>query len=534
MLLPATARRSRREGSRRMSAARVAPIEVAEEVFAQARAHAARFEATLSSTEMSRQPHDVIEGMCDAQGREWARLMLEEHLAMRAALERRVEVRDEAGVERGAARASERHLETIVGTVRVPRLAYQEAGRADRHPMDAVLNLPLELFSYGVRRLVAKEVSRASFAEVVEMVKDYKGATIAKRQVEELAVRAAQDFDAFYEQREAPHDPAAELLVLSTDGKGIVMRHEDLREATRAAAEKKVNKLETRLTPGEKSNRKRMAQVATVYSVAPWKRDAGDIIHLLRASDVEDRRPAPHDKRVWASVEKHPRKVIRSMFEEGLRRDPDKRRRWVVLIDGEPRQLRAVKAEARRAGVETTILVDVVHVLEYIWKAARALFGGSNEEAEDWVAARLLALLTGRSGGQVAHTIRWWASRRKLDDAARKAIDVACDYLADRSRTRLMRYAEALRDGLPIATGVVEGACRYVVKDRMDRTGARWSLSGAEAVLRLRAIRASGDFDAYWEFHLAQEKIRNHASRYEDGRIPDPLPAPKPRLTRVK
>ena len=97
-----------------------------------------------------------------------------------------------------------------------------------------------------------------------------------------------------------------------------------------------------------------------------------------------------------------------------------------------------------------------------------------------------------------------------------------------------MNYADPLRDGLPIAQGVIEGACRYVVKDRMDRTGARWSLTGAEAVLRLRAVRASGDFDAYWAFHLEQEHPRNHVGRYEDGAIPDPLPAPKLRLRRVK
>ena len=237
---------------------------------------------------------------------------------------------------------------------------------------------------------------------------------------------------------------------------------------------------------------------------------------------------------VWASVEQSPRKVIRAMFDEALRRDPDKLRRWVVLVDGEPRQLRAVKAEARRAGVKVTILLDIVHVLEYVWKAARALFGGSNAKAEKWVGDRLLALLTGRSGGQVAHTIRWWASRSKLDAPALAAIESARDYVADRTRTRLMNYADALRDGLPIATGVIEGACRYVVKDRMDRTGARWSLTGAEAVLRLRAVRASRDFDAYWAFHLEQEHQRNHAARYEDGAIPDPLPAPKPRLRRVK
>ena len=517
-----------------MGAAKTNPTESAEAPFGRARAHAGRVEATLSSIEMIRKRHSDVEDLIEAQGREWARLMLDEHMALRAQVEKRVKVADAEGIERGSVRDSERQLATVVGKVTIPRAAYQSPGREDLHPMDAVLNLPREMFSHGIRRMVAKEAARASFAEVVEMVRDYTGSVIAKRQVEELAVRAAQDFDAFYLQREAPHDPANELLVLSTDGKGIVMRHEDLRASTRRAAEKKVNKLETRLTPGEKSNRKRMAQVATVYSVAPWKRNAGDVLHEVRPDDVEKRRPAPHDKRVWASVELSPRTVIRAMFDEALRRDPDKIRRWIVLVDGEPRQLRSVKAEARRAGVKVTILLDIVHVLEYVWKAARAIFGQSNAKAEKWVGERLLALLSGRSGGQVAHTIRWWASRRVLDASALAAVESACDYVADRTRTRLMNYAEALHDGLPIATGVIEGACRYVVKDRMDRTGARWSLTGAEAILRLRAVRASGDFDAYWAFHLAQESLRNHVARYEHGDVPDPLPATKPRLRRAK
>jgi hypothetical protein len=403
--------------------------------------------------------------------------------------------------------------------------------------MDAALNLPREMFSHGIRRMVAKEVARASFDEVVDIVRDYTGSTIAKRQVEELDVRAAQDFDSFYEERAAARASRDDLLVISTDGKGVVMRHEDLRDHTRQAAEKRVPKLKTRLTPGEKSNRKRMAQVATVYSIAPFPRRAADIVHTLRdGAEVDAKRPRPTDKRVWASVEKEPRAVIREAFAEALRRDPDKRRRWVVLVDGEPKQLRAVKAAARLAGVKVTILVDIVHVLEYIWGAARALFGESNTKAEKWVADRLLALLTGRTGGEVARTILWWAARTGpgLSEAALAAIDNACNYLADRTRTRLMHYQKALEDGLPIATGVIEGACRYLVKDRMDRTGARWSLTGAEAVLRLRALRASGDFDSYWQFHLARELEHNHKARYEHGELPDPLAAPRANIRKLK
>ena len=93
----------------------------------------------------------------------------------------------------------------------------------------------------------------------------------------------------------------------------------------------------------------------------------------------------------------------------------------------------------------------------------------------------------------------------------------------------LLHCAEALKDGLPIATGVIEGACRSLVRDRMDKTGARWSLRGAEAVLKLRAIRAAGDFDAYWQFHLQAEYKRNHTSKYFGELVPPTMPTSKPR-----
>lgn len=520
-----------------MSAQRAVPTD--SETFASARAHAFEVEGMLSGDAMVRKPHSDVEELLDAKGREWARLMYQDHLRLRAALEKRTEVVGADGVERRSVRESRRQLETVMGRVEVSRLAYQAPGSPDLHPLEASLNLPREMFSHGVRRMVAREAGRASYDEVVELVHDFTGSTIAKRQVEELAIRAAQDFDDFYEFRAAAKASPSDLLLISTDAKGIAMRHEDLREATRLAAETTDHKLETRLSPGEKRNRKRMAQVASVYSIAPFPRKPSDIIHTLRSEeDVDARRPRPTDKRVWASVEKEAASVIREAFAEALRRDPERQRRWVVLVDGEPRQLAAVKAEARRIGATITILVDIVHVLEYLWSAARALFGETNAKAESWVADRLHQLLEGASGGDVARTIRWWVGRAKkyeLDATKLAVIKKACGYLANRTRTRHLRYQDALREGLPIATGVIEGACRYLVKDRMDRTGARWSLTGAEAILRLRAIRASGDFDAYWQFHLARDLERNHVSRYEDGRIPNPLPPPaKTHLKRVK
>jgi hypothetical protein len=182
--------------------------------------------------------------------------------------------------------------------------------------------------------------------------------------------------------------------------------------------------------------------------------------------------------------------------------------------------------------VQITLILDIIHVLEYLWKAAYCFHPAGTKEAEDWVQQRLLGLLQGQTAGYLAKGMRRNATARGLSAKDRKSVDDCARYLVN--HTRLLRYDRALRDGLPIATGVIEGACRYLVRDRMDRTGARWSLAGAEAVLRLRALVTNGDFDDYWRFHLEREQERTHVSRYADGTIPCPLPPSRPKLRLVK
>lgn len=215
-----------------------------------------------------------------------------------------------------------------------------------------------------------------------------------------------------------------------------------------------------------------------------------------------------------------------------MRRDPDLRRRWVVLVDGNKDQLARIKRAARDTGVKITIVLDIVHVLEYLWRAAYAFHPDGTKEAQEWVECRLLALLNGRSGGEIAKSLRAMIKTRGLDEKAAKPVLAAAKYLTN--NTRLMHYDRALAEGLPISTGVIEGACRYLVQDRMGRTGAVWSAAGAEAVLRLRALRTSGDFDDYWQFHVAKEHERTHRSRYADGDVPNPVPRKRPQLRLVK
>jgi hypothetical protein len=230
-------------------------------------------------------------------------------------------------------------------------------------------------------------------------------------------------------------------------------------------------------------------------------------------------------------LEKSPEEVLQEAFEEAVHRDPTHEKNWVAVVDGNKHQLRLLKKLARRHGVDLTIVLDLIHVLEYLWKAAAAFHDEASVEREIWVQERLLQILKGNSS-HVAAGMRRSATKRGFTAEKRKVVDTCADYLL--TYKAHLKYDLYLAAGLPIATGVIEGACRHLVKDRMDLTGARWSLSGAESVLQLRALRASNDFDEYWKFHETCEHERNHASRYHKGTPPSTKkpsgPTKKPQL----
>jgi hypothetical protein len=491
--------------------------------FAQAEAHLGGLIGELQGASLKAAELTRVEQLVDEGVRELGRQLVQAHIDLRGERETRLRAvhgRDE--IRRESERRRARSVTTIFGEVDVTRRAYEAEGEKSLFPMDAELNLTRFTYSQGVERRIAIESARGSFEEATSAFEEATGVKIPKRQAEAIAVRAAYDFDAFYKSvpySESLASPEKDgLLVLTVDSKGVVMRTEDLREVTRKNALKKVKKLTKRLCRGEKHFAKRMATVASVYEVAPYVRRPEDVIRAKDAvQPVEKDRPKPDKKRLWASVEKDASVVVSEMFEEALRRDPKQKSRWICLLDGSETQLDLIKAEARRHGVKLTIILDMIHVLEYLWKAARQLFEETSQECEAWVTEKMLEILRGKAG-LVASGIRRSATFRGLVEKERFAVDKCADYL--QKNARYMKYKKYLKRGYPIATGVIEGACRYLVKDRMEITGARWSLSGAEAVLRLRALRASGDFQNYWNFHEAQTHQRNHQAKYAENRCP--------------
>jgi hypothetical protein len=442
------------------------------------------------------------------------RRLHQDHLDLRAARERRrEEVTGADGITRTRVEIGHRRdLVTVFGEVTVTRMAYRAPGAANLHPADADLNLPEEKHSHGLRELAVIEAVRGSFESAAAAITGATGVTVGKRQVEELARRAAVDVEAFHVVRRPGPAPDDRLLVLSFDGKGIVMRPEALREATAKAAAAR-RKLATRLSPGEKHGRKRMAELAAVYDAAPAPRAPADIIGPP-GQDSQPRQPGPAATAKWltASVTDDIAAVITAGFDEAERRDPNHQRTWVALVDGNPAQIEAITAQAERRHVTVHVVCDFIHVLEYLWKAAWSFFEPGDPDAEDWVAAQALKILGGKAAAAAAG-IRPRATTFGYAGAEREGADACAAYLT--AKRPWLDYATALAEGWPIATGVIEGACRHLVKDRMDITGARWGLEGAEAILKLRALIASGDFGEYWPFHLRHEHQRIHQARYQ-------------------
>ena len=482
----------------------------------------------LRSEESQHLTHEKVEKLVEREGQELLRRMLQAHFDERSQRSASAVVVDAAGVAHTHKRMHTRALETIYGEVEIRRQGHGGIGLTSLHPLDGELNLPAERYSHAVRERVAEAASKESFDEVVEDLDKYSGAHVPKRQAETLTLQAAQDFDAFYERQQAGVDEkkptSGDVLVITTDGKGVPMRKEDLRPGTQAAAAKQTSHLKHRPSKGEKPHRKRMATVAAVYTIEPWARQPEQIVGELHsntraaATPAAPPRPRPQNKRVWASLSHTPQEVIEQAFSEADVRDPERAKRWVALVDGNPTQLSLLKATAKKLGVAVIIILDLIHVLEYLWSAAWALFKEADPAAEVWVSQHLHAILSGRSSA-VAAGLRRSATLRQLSPKQREPLDRCADYLL--KYRDFLRYDTYLAAGFPIATGVIEGACRYLVKDRMELTGARWSTDGAEAVLRLRALRASGDFDSYWSFHLDQELQRLHTSHYENHKIPE-------------
>jgi hypothetical protein len=465
-----------------------------------------RFFATASRAQLGLPD---IEREAERRGRELVRLCLQTHLDGRGdgdvgpALELDT---PQGQVRLTHKRSHTRRLLTLFGPVIVTRVGYGAKGHLSIHPLDAELQLPARSYSYEISRRLIRAAVCGPFDEAITVVAEMTGVTIPKRSAEELVREAAVDFDAFYAARGRPGGkllPAGQILVGAIDCKGIPMVKPE--PASKVVRRRK----------GEKPNKKKMATVGTVHVQPARVRTPQQVLDSLfananaNAASERDRGPRqrPTDKRVWASLLAGKDTFIADVRAEMTRRDPRHRRTWVIVTDGERALQRRVAATFR--GV--TLILDLLHVLEKLWKAAYVLHPEGSPEATAFVYQRAERILNGQVS-QVVKGLRQTVTKRRLTGAeAKTLLDVAGYYYANRER---MRYDSYLANGWPIASGSVEGACKNLVRDRFERSGMRWTPATAEAMLKLRAIYLSDDLDAYWEFHVQQDQQRLHNQQW--------------------
>lgn len=465
---------------------------------------------------------------------ELGRRLIQEHLDARGDGDVGEAIVREDGKRLSHKRSGTRHLETLFGEVEVERVGYRHHGESSIFPKDRQMSLPKKVYSYPVQQKVCREAIRSAYDEIDETLSEYTGAHVPKRQSLEIVTQAAEDFDAFYQERSSqaqaqvqvqaqtqvqaqPQVQRIELqgdiLVQTGDGKGIPMRDEGLRETTRKRAMSQ--KLSHRRSKGEKKHRKREAMVASVYTMKPHIRTVDEIMADFFGQKNRGctSAPRPENKRVWASLSKEKAEVFQEMADEGQQRTSGVKTA-AFLGDGanilQDLAKKILKPQFDGTLITFVIILDLLHVLGYLWKAALAFFSEGDRQAEEWVGKYVRMILEGKAS-VVAGVLRRMATQRGLQGSKREAVDKAADYFLNNKE--YMHYESYLELGLPIASGVIEGACKHLVKDRFEISGARWGLEGAEALLTLRSIYQSGDWQDYWRFHIAREQERLHPQK---------------------
>ena len=400
-----------------------------------------------------------------------------------------------------------RRLISVFGQILIRRIGYGREGRQSIHPLDEQLQLPGRKYSYEIQRLLVKRAVQGPFDEAVDALYESTGERIPKRSAEKVLIDAAADFHSFYAQRQGVPDKEAtgSILVGSIDCKGIPM----------LKAELTVKK--ARRGKGEKAQKKKMATVAAVFTQQPYVRRPEEVVQSLfptveQQSRSPEKRCGPERKRVWASLEAGKDWFISDVKREMDGRDPRGTKTRVVVTDGE----RALQRRACKIIQDAVLVADLLHVLERLWAAGHALYGEGTDGAVQFVRQRALWILQGKVS-QVIKGLRQIVTKRHLrGQKARVLLTAASYYNSNKAR---MRYNEYLAQGLPIASGSVEGACKNLIKDRMERSGMRWSSQGAEAMVKMRAIYLSKDLEEYWNWHIAQEQLRLYSSLRWEPRV---------------
>jgi len=403
-----------------------------------------------------------------------------------------------------------REYQSVFGLFKLDRAVYgtREGQKIEAVPLDERLGLPQGKNSYLLQDWDQGLAVEMPWVKVKATLARILGFTQSVHTLERNQREMATTVADFWKARPTP--PAQEegqLLVCTADGKGVPMR----------GTAEPLKGSEPPSTSGMRPGTKKMALVGAVYTVDPFIRTPEDVLDALfqeaPAREPPPSRPRPCAKYVRAALERDEldstepqvRMIFGWMAEQVTQRNPDGKKHVILLMDGQDSLWRAGCVYLPEDLAEVTEILDLLHALGYLWEAAFLFHPKGSAAARNLVKAQARRMLHGNIAG-VIRSLRWSGTHHKLKGKRREALERICGYFYN--NTPRMAYDVYLQHGFPIASGVIEGACRCVVKDRMERSGMRWILSGARAMLDMRCVYLSGLWDEFIEFRIQRESQR--------------------------
>ena len=380
---------------------------------------------------------------------------------------------------------------SVFGVIEINRAYYQATGSAGIFPLEDEINLPQRGYSYFLQEISSKLAVNGSYAKACEVFADIFPVAIPIRSLEQIVGDACEDAARYYEEKPAPElQPDAVVTVATLDKKGVVIRKPPSEETSMNKAFADPNK------PGKK----KMSTEIAAYTMKRYVRTVDDV-----ASEIIEKKPPssksrPQIKHVWGSVVESPEKTV-ARLEDAITQRLCWASELVCILDGEKSLWRLVYQYFPTA----FFVLDIFHVLEYIAEAAHCFHKEKSPEAKKFVRERLRMLLTGNAGKMIGG-LKQILTKRSLSKTQKCTLNRVIGYL-ERNKQH-MRYDVCLEKGYPIGSGVIEGACRNLINDRLELTGMRWTLKGAEGVIRLRAVYLNKDWKDFWKFRRKSERGR--------------------------
>ena len=405
-----------------------------------------------------------------------------------------------------------RPLQTVFGLFNIWAYVYARGPkkRIELRPVDARLSLPNGHASYLFEEFSQYFCVEQAFDRSLEAIERVMRQSLSKETLERINRRVGDQAEHYLDELCAPPvESEGEVMVLTGDGKGVPLVKAELESVPI-------------FDPEERRGNRRMAMLASIYTVDRFVRTADDILAALfrdpRESADRTPRPKPQGKQLIARFARERQFGDETEYVSGpieafswaSRRVVDRlqpTQPLVGLMDGAPSQWDAMQACLDPDVAERVVeILDIIHVSQYVWRAAK-VFHSHREHQEAFARERLRRILCGEVHGVIAG-LRRMMTTRKLNATRRSEIETVCGYFENNASR--MRYDEYLAQGYPIATGVIEGACRHLVKDRMERSGMRWSLPGAQAMLHVRAIHQSTYLADFSEKRVRNEQANLH------------------------